>query len=400
MTICNYVIRYKRVFLLIAVMVLVTGVSTVSALIVLYQAAYERHRIDLTHMLQVKVNLINAVGRFDALHSQNDHPDGAFAATLSQVVDANLKQGGFGASGEFVLGRAEDEYITFLLPSRHLNNEISPPIAMNSEQATPMRMALSGEKGLATGIDYRGVSVLAAYTPLDETGFGLVAKIDLAEIEQPFINAVVISFVIAISLICSAVILFHKVTSPLIFKLEKLVGERTKQLDKANKELHYLSQHDALTGIANRHKFIQELRVARALPNNNIGLLFIDLDGFKPVNDQYGHPIGDMVLVQIAQRLRRLIRMDDCVARVGGDEFAVILTGIEQVADLSQIADSIIQAVLQPIEVTREQHITVGCSVGIVMADLSEESDTSLITRADVAMYEAKRSGGACYVIG
>lgn len=70
-------------------------------------------------MLQVKANLTNAVGRFDALHSQNDHPNGAFAATLSQVIDANLKQGGFGDSGEFVLGHADNDHIAFLLPSRH-----------------------------------------------------------------------------------------------------------------------------------------------------------------------------------------------------------------------------------------------------------------------------------------
>lgn len=103
----------------------------------------------------------------------------------------------------------------------------------------------------------RGVTVLTAYPPLDQSGFGLVAKIDLEAINQPFINAVMISFFIAIGLICTAVVLFHKATSPLIFKLESLVTYRTKLLDKVNKELHYLSQHDALIGISNRHKFLQ-----------------------------------------------------------------------------------------------------------------------------------------------
>lgn len=398
MVICNYFRRYKRVFFLLVVMAVVTGLSTVSALAVLYQTAYERHQIDLVHMLQVKANLINAVGRFDALHSQNDHPNGAFAATLSQVIDANLKQGGFGDSGEFVLGHADNDHIAFLLPSRHFENQISAPIAMNSEQAAPMRMALAGQKGLIKGVDYRGVTVLAAYTPLDQSGFGLVAKIDLEEINQPFINAVVISFFIAIGLICTAVVLFHKATSPLIFKLESLVADRTKQLDKVNKELHYLSQHDALTGISNRHKFLQKLRMARSSSSYSVGLIFIDLDDFKPVNDQYGHPVGDTVLVQVAQRLRSLIRIDDCVARIGGDEFAIILTEIENVDDLSQIANAVIESLLKPVEITNERFIQVGCSVGAAMDDSSDESDTAFITRADAAMYKAKRAGGSSYI--
>lgn len=116
------------------------------------------------------------------------------------------------------------------------------------------------------------------------------------------------------------------------------------------------------------------------------------------MNDQYGHPIGDTVLVQVAQRFRSLIRIDDCVARIGGDEFAIILTEIENVDDLSQIANAIINSLLKPVAITNEQFIQVGCSVGAAMDDSSDESDTAFITRADAAMYKAKRAGGSSYI--
>lgn len=398
LSIVDKLIRYRRVILLVVVMAIVTGLSTIVTIAVLYNAAFANSRAALVEMVNVKASLINAVGRFDAKFSDQDHPQGAYAATLSQVKEANLKQEGFGETGEFVLGELDTSRVVFHIPSRHLDNQIAPPLALTDMSASPVSMALEGNSGVMEGVDYRGVNVLAAFTPLEQDGFALVAKMDLSEIEAPFYRAVVVSFVVAMMLITLAVFIFHKLTSPLVFKLESLVKARTQELDEANKELLYLSQHDSLTGIANRSCFMSQLRKMRS-EEQSIALLFIDLDEFKPVNDHFGHPTGDVVLTQIAQRIRASIRSEDLVARIGGDEFAVILSQIEQKQDAVKVAEDVIRAVEAEVEITQECKVKVGCSVGIALDDRSQDSDATLITRADTAMYYAKRHPSAAYKV-
>ena len=400
MSLRQSVARYQRVLISIIVMAVVTGLSTAVSFSVLYQAAFSSRQIDLIEMVNVKAGLINAVGRFDAQFSQADHPEGSFAATLSQVKDANLQQQGFGKTGEFVIGRSAGNRVLFKLPSRHLGNQIPDPIDIQSTIAIPMLLGLQGKQGAMIARDFRDEEVLAAFLPLEEEGYAIVAKIDMSELRQPFYKAAAISFIVAMGLITFAVIVLHRVNSPLIFRLEALVRARTKELDEANRELLYLSQHDNLTGIGNRSWFLQQLRHARVGEENSVALLMIDLDGFKPINDRYGHPIGDTVLAQIGQRLKLVVRACDGVSRIGGDEFAVILRDLETLDEAVNITEGIIDAIKQPIEVSASCHVSVGCSIGIAFDQTAEESDAALITRADTAMYDAKRQVGVEFTVG
>jgi diguanylate cyclase (GGDEF)-like protein len=175
------------------------------------------------------------------------------------------------------------------------------------------------------------------------------------------------------------------------------------QLQSANDELHRRAFSDALTGLPNRLLF--EDRLAHALSRHDraadsisvrksekIGVLFIDLDGFKPVNDMFGHAAGDAVLKEVANRLQRLARDSDTVARVGGDEFLLLMEDAGSVADCMTVAARMVQALCQPFDVGGREMQIAG-SIGIVVYPDQGERD-KLVANADAAMYAAKRNGG------
>lgn len=123
-----------------------------------------------------------------------------------------------------------------------------------------------------------------------------------------------------------------------------------------------------------------------------MGLLFVDLDRFKPVNDTYGHAAGDQVLSTVASRLSTALREIDVAARVGGDEFAVILESLTGVSDAAVVAEKISKLVQRPIRIDGQQ-IAVGASIGIAIYPIDGPDAQTLLRRADAAMYEAKRVG-------
>jgi diguanylate cyclase (GGDEF)-like protein len=158
------------------------------------------------------------------------------------------------------------------------------------------------------------------------------------------------------------------------------------------------SQVDALTKLATRVHFEDQLaaHVARCdASHSRLALLFIDLDGFKPVNDTFGHSSGDHVLRQVGERLKDASRSADTPARIGGDEFVLMMTGNPTEEAVGQVAKRLIEEVSRPYEVDGRD-VTISCSIGIVYYPDSG-AHTKLIARADAAMYAAKRSGGACY---
>lgn len=160
------------------------------------------------------------------------------------------------------------------------------------------------------------------------------------------------------------------------------------------REHHYLAHHDSLTGLYNRSAFHTRLAdtLQRVAGQGTVALMFIDLDGFKDINDQEGHHAGDEVLRIVAQRLGRVVRTQDTVARVGGDEFVVLLDS-DVTQDLpSAIGERVIEALSQPMQVGARQ-LAIGASIGVaVHPPIAAEVDV-LLRRADQAMYAAKRSG-------
>jgi diguanylate cyclase (GGDEF)-like protein len=152
--------------------------------------------------------------------------------------------------------------------------------------------------------------------------------------------------------------------------------------------LRWAAAHDPLTGLANRAEFATRLD---ALANGDLILLYIDLDDFKPINDIYGHPVGDLVLSEVGHRIASVIGPDDVVGRLGGDEFAVVLAGINDPVAGRAVADRIIAAIRMPL-IANGMRLSVGASVGVAIG--AQPLIPAVLTRrADEALYQAKHSG-------
>jgi diguanylate cyclase (GGDEF)-like protein/PAS domain S-box-containing protein len=164
----------------------------------------------------------------------------------------------------------------------------------------------------------------------------------------------------------------------------------------ARESLHFEATHDPLTLLANRRELLgraEGLLADAALSGTQMAVLFLDLDGFKPINDAHGHAAGDRVLIDIAARITAEVRAGDLVARVGGDEFVVLMPGIGGVENAQRIAAEISRSAALPIDIgALEVHVTV--SIGIALAEPGDDVD-DLLQHADHALYRAKRSGRA-----
>jgi diguanylate cyclase (GGDEF)-like protein len=468
----------------------------------LYSTALDEERNRLQETAQSQARLLEAVARFDQLYS-NDYPSGAGEASIDQIREAHANYQGFGATGEFTLARLENNNIVFLLNHRH-NNLASPlPTSKSSTLAEPMRAALRGESGVMVGRDYRGVRVLAAYEPVQVLNLGIVAKIDLSEIQHPFIKTVGLAFLIGLVVIAAGAVSFFKITEPIIQQIcmsEKRyrslfksmtngvavykavdngndfiftdlnksaknmnntkwlgeIGQRVTQtfpnvdefglLDVFRRvyrdgcqENHPITKYqdnqlvswfenfvyrlpngeivaihnditkqklleeslkqqaemDPLTGLPNRVLFQDRLTQAIEMASRNgnkVGLLFIDLDAFKLVNDTMGHDQGDILLREISDRIISCVRRTDTVARFGGDEFVSIIPDMKNDAYIKLVARKILDKTSMPVKLNG-QEVNISASIGITIFPDDAESFDDLLKNADCAMYQAKASG-------
>lgn len=183
--------------------------------------------------------------------------------------------------------------------------------------------------------------------------------------------------------------------------LEQRVAERTEALAAANERLRELALKDPLTGLANRMAMRQHLEQAwqRARRRREmLGLILLDLDGFKPVNDCHGHEVGDQLLVQVSRRLQASARSTDLVARLGGDEFVLVCEGIGCERQAEQLAERILEELGRPFRLDGEE-IRIGASIGISFG-LGCRCSEDLLREADQAMYRAKAAGRNCMHLG
>jgi diguanylate cyclase (GGDEF)-like protein/PAS domain S-box-containing protein len=167
------------------------------------------------------------------------------------------------------------------------------------------------------------------------------------------------------------------------------------QRAEAHDRMAYAATHDALTGLSNRIHFTERLEHAIAIAQrqgSNVGLLYIDLDGFKAINDNLGHQCGDQVLVEVSNRILTAIREVDTVARLGGDEFAVVLSNVSVASDLSDAAQRILTALEAPV-LTSNEAVCVEVSIGAALTGPEQHSGAELLTIADARMYRAKAVG-------
>lgn len=170
---------------------------------------------------------------------------------------------------------------------------------------------------------------------------------------------------------------------------------REREKRRAEEELQLEAHTDALTGLPNRRLFMERLSQALLFAqteSRTVGLLYIDLDGFKLVNDSLGHSLGDLLLVEVGERLQSSIREPNTLARVGGDEFTVILTACGTKEDAAALADRVLSSFNQPFLIEGHE-ITIGASIGISMMSDDNLEGCDLLRQADNAMYAAKRNG-------
>jgi len=173
--------------------------------------------------------------------------------------------------------------------------------------------------------------------------------------------------------------------------LENQVKTRTQELENANSELHRYAYQDGLTDLPNRRFFYEEIQTLISNDNTSLALIFLDLDGFKDVNDSLGHDYGDLLLHHVANRLTACIKDEDIIARLGGDEFTLILKNANQ-AIAVKVADKIKQALLKPIQI-KEETVCVTASIGITLYPEHGSTVEKLVKRADQAMYLSKKKG-------
>lgn len=169
-----------------------------------------------------------------------------------------------------------------------------------------------------------------------------------------------------------------------------------KELKISHQKLHELATHDCLTGLPNRQLFdeiaLKYLSMAQR-SGDKVIILFLDLDYFKSINDTYGHDAGDFVLIEIASRIKQSLRPNDIIARIGGDEFLLMLWGVNSVENIQGTIKRIQNNVLLPILYQKENKLQVGCSIGVSLYPDDGEDLKELIKKADLALYDGKENG-------
>jgi diguanylate cyclase (GGDEF)-like protein len=184
-------------------------------------------------------------------------------------------------------------------------------------------------------------------------------------------------------------------------RLNKIIQDEKKELEMANEKISHMANHDKLTGLPNRRLFSELVRsfikVARR-NNTQLALLFMDLDNFKPLNDEYGHEFGDLVLQAIGHRLSALLRESDTCARIGGDEFVALISDFESRDDVTGVIEKIISSITAPMHINDIQ-CHVGVSIGASIFPDDASNVKMLLKHADSAMYRVKTDSknGYCY---
>jgi diguanylate cyclase (GGDEF)-like protein/PAS domain S-box-containing protein len=561
---------------------------------VLYDAAFEGQKARLVNIAQSRAKIIESISRFDlqknlklGISTVQSHQE-----SIGQIREAHENFKGFGLTGEVTFARKNDDEIAFILRQRHSDTVRPQNADWNSNQAEPMRRALSGRSGTLVGLDYRGVKVLAAHEPVKVLNAGIVAKIDLAEIRLPYVKAGLIALAISQVILLIGYMFFSALAAPILTRLSRsywrlqaiidrspsvivirnskgevvlasdeyqmLEGERLEEgessvdhrdgrqhtylttcfnledpnrvpfgscqistdiskrvaaetelkqyamafestsegmiitdtngfiitvnsafekisgynareaigkktnliksgqhdkafyeklwsslkrdgqwtgeiwnrrksgelypewlnintvhnaknepsffvavfsditvLKRAENELHHLAHHDPLTQLPNRLLFKD--RLEHALKNAHreqdmVALLALDLDRFKNINDSLGHPAGDELLKSVSSHLVGLVRENDTVSRIGGDEFTIIAEGLTSFHSVSLLADKIVKGMVHDFNLGNQKIMT-SISIGVAVYPQDGETYEELLKNADTALYKAKALG-------
>ncbi|HXH72286.1 MAG TPA: hypothetical protein VNI58_05660 [Mariprofundaceae bacterium] len=202
---------HKKSIYLMLIMASVVAITVGIAIAMLYRAAFQEESNRLVEIAESEARTIEAIMR----HDQSESPDAARQHALAQIREAHKNFKGFGKTGEFTLAELKNNQIVFLLSHRHHDLSNPHPVAFGSNEAEPMRLALTGQSGTVVGPDYRGETVLAAYEPVALLNMGIVAKIDLTEIRAPFELAALYAASAALLLVLAGAWAFQRITRPI-----------------------------------------------------------------------------------------------------------------------------------------------------------------------------------------
>jgi diguanylate cyclase (GGDEF)-like protein len=333
-----------------------------------------------------------------------------------------VESGNVGRTGDMLLVSPKQQvFVTSSDASMRLKP--LPPPGVN-----PLHdQAMAGWRGTGTTRNAKGTEELSAVVSIPSANWFLVVRTPSAEAFQvvdallhaAIQNSIKVSALLVVSLVLLLTYLFRPLKrvaakmramaqgeTPLahlpvvrqdeVGAMVTSFNELVDKLLQSESRMSYLAHHDALTSLPNRMAFQHNLAQSVALADRQQGslaLLFIDLDGFKTINDSFGHDIGDQMLVQAAARLHECVRASDMVGRLGGDEFVVLLTDNPNAEQAALVADKVIGAISKPYQIPGANPV-LGASVGIAMYPVHAKTADQLLIVADTAMYVAKRAGG------
>jgi len=234
--------------------------------------------------------------------------------------------------------------------------------------------------GLNAGLAWAGITMLLGGVLYISTliDFGYVQMLPNTSVIKPF--SLMLQFIL-LTIVAGALTIYELMNSLL-----------TRSLDEERSRFEHKASHDDLTGIPNRFEFFRRIQTAISEAHerqHKVGIVYIDLDGFKPVNDLLGHHIGDEALRAIAKRLQHVLRLSDTTARLGGDEFALILPGIHVPTDIEIILPKVLDAIREPIRI-ENLDVVVRASCGVAIYPDHSADHEALCRYADKAMYHAK----------
>ncbi|WP_323072732.1 EAL domain-containing protein [Mycetohabitans endofungorum] len=312
-----------------------------------------------------------------------NYPDGSFAGVVVVSEDPSYFTNDFYNSA--AIGR--DGVISVIADTgavlaRRTGNTLNAPGAFSATGSYPLSEHVSGT--YRDPID--GVMRIVSYRHIDGYPLGVMVGLSQKEEFADYEHTRNIYLLMA-GCISIAILGFFGVATGLI---RKLLGRE--------REMTHLVEYDLLTGLPNRYQTLQILRTEVSQPANvgRLALLFIDLDNFKTVNDTLGHNAGDIVLQMTSARLAQTVDGNGILARIGGDEFVVIVKEDHVEPKAVQLAEAIAGSFLRPFDV-RGSSFVLHASIGIALLSSTSESEIDLLKKADLAMYSAKDAGRGCY---
>jgi diguanylate cyclase (GGDEF)-like protein len=340
-----------------------------------------------------------------------------------------LQQNHFGATGGFLLVSPADKlFVGSSDPAMVLRPTPPPGVNLLHDRA------MAGYRGTGITINAQGVEELAAMASVPSAGWFVVVRMPTAEAFRMIegLRGFVFKYTFGILLVMLAILLLllprilrpltdaahamremadgKRELAPLPVRRDDEVGglvvgfnylvarlrEKEAALKRSQDRMEFMAHHDSLTGLYNRAMLEDRLQQALARAERNtsrFALLFCDLDGFKSVNDEHGHDVGDAVLVQVAARLAERRRRIDTVARLGGDEFVILLSDLDDPrGDAENLARQYLTTIAAPYDVGGKV-FALSVSIGIALYHGKSLSSSQLLSQADIAMYQAKRGG-------